>query len=221
MRILLFNSSPRKDKNTGTLLSCAAKGAASAGADTEIVQLYGINYKGCSSCFSCKRLGSKSYGKCALKDDLTPVFDKCAEADALILGAPVYLGWVNAGMQAFIERLAFQYLPYSADKATLAPKRIPIGFIYTFGATDARIAETGYDQCVRSHAKFLEKVFGHFESIMSTDTYQFDDYSKYETSGINLAQKEKQRKEVFPKDMEHAYGLGQRIAEAAKKEQPQ
>jgi len=218
MQLLILNSSPRKDWNTGTLLSRAMEGAVSAGAHTEIIHLYGLNFKGCSSCFSCKRLGGKSYGKCALKDDLSPILGKCAGADALILGAPIYLGTVNACMQAFIERLAYPYLAYDAAKSSLAPKKMPIAFIYTFGATDERIKEAGYDQCVRTHEMFLKRIFGSFQSVRAVDTYQFDDYSKYETSGINVAKKEKVREEIFPKDMEKAYALGIRIAEMAKGE---
>ena len=47
-------------------------------ASIEIVHLYGLNYKGCLSCFGCKRDNSPSYGHCVINDDLKPLFEKTA-----------------------------------------------------------------------------------------------------------------------------------------------
>lgn len=86
MKVIGVNGSPRKDWNTATLLNRALEGAISQGAETELIHLYDINYKGCISCFACKLKDGKSYGRCAVADDLAPVLKKVAEADALILG---------------------------------------------------------------------------------------------------------------------------------------
>ena len=58
--------------------------AASKGAETELIHLYDLTFKGCISWFACKTRGGKSYGRCAVKDDLTPVFRKIEKADAII-----------------------------------------------------------------------------------------------------------------------------------------
>ena len=87
MKVMAVNGSPRKTWNTATLLKKVLKGAASQGADTELVHLYDLNFTGCISCFACKTRGGKSYGKCAVKDDLKPIFKKIEAADALT-GAP-------------------------------------------------------------------------------------------------------------------------------------
>ena len=71
MKVLAINGSPRTKWNTAALLNNALEGAASQGAETELVHLYRLNYKGCVSCFSCKLKGGKSYGRCAVKDELT------------------------------------------------------------------------------------------------------------------------------------------------------
>ena len=63
MKIIALNGSPRKNWNTALLLENALKGAKDAGAETEMVHLYDINFKGCISCFLCKRQNSKYYGK--------------------------------------------------------------------------------------------------------------------------------------------------------------
>ena len=71
MRIIAVNGSPRKKWNTAALIDSALDGARSLGAETQRVDLYDLDYKGCVSCFACKKLGGKSYGRCAVKDGLT------------------------------------------------------------------------------------------------------------------------------------------------------
>ena len=65
MKVMAFNGSPRKKWTTATLLSKALEGAASKGAKTELIHLYHLNFKGCISCFACKTIGGKSYGRLA------------------------------------------------------------------------------------------------------------------------------------------------------------
>lgn len=103
-----------------------------------------MNTASCTSCFSCKLKGGKSYGKCAYKDGLTPILKKAAEADAIILGSPIYLGAATGEMRSFLERLVFPYLVYDAERSTLFKRKIPTGFIYTMGAPESRINEIGY-----------------------------------------------------------------------------
>ncbi len=50
MKVFAFNGSPRKEWNTATLLKKALKGAEPPGAETELVHLYDLKYKGCISC---------------------------------------------------------------------------------------------------------------------------------------------------------------------------
>ena len=58
-KVMVINGSPRKNFNTAKLLKEAAIGAEEAGAQTEFVNRYDINYKGCISCLVCKRKGNK------------------------------------------------------------------------------------------------------------------------------------------------------------------
>jgi len=46
VKVLAINGSPRKKWNTATLLEKALEGAASLSADTELVHLYDLDYKG-------------------------------------------------------------------------------------------------------------------------------------------------------------------------------
>ncbi len=113
MKTIAVNGSPRKNWNTAILLENALKGAVSEGSKTELIHLYNLNFKGCISCFKCKKHGGKNFGKCAVKDDLTPVLKKIDKADVLIIGSPIYIGSVSGEMKSFMERLLFQYMIYS------------------------------------------------------------------------------------------------------------
>ena len=113
MKVMALNGSPRKEWNTATLITKALEGAASQGAETELIHLYDLDFKGCMSCFACKTRGGESYGKCAIEDDLAPILQRAAEADAIILGSPFYFGTVSGEMRSFMERLMFPYLAYT------------------------------------------------------------------------------------------------------------
>ena len=63
MRAIAVNGSPRKNWNTASLLEHALSGATKDGAETELVHLYDLDFKGCISCFACKKIGGKSYGR--------------------------------------------------------------------------------------------------------------------------------------------------------------
>jgi multimeric flavodoxin WrbA len=211
MKVLAINGSPRKNCNTATLLKKSLKGAATAGAETELIHLYDLDYKGCTSCFACKLKGGKSYGKCAYKDELTPVLKKIPEIDALILGSPIYLGAATGEMRSFLERLVYPYLVYDVNRSSLFPKKISTGIIYTFGAPESRAKEMNYQQALGTTEELLRRMFGASETLYVYDTYQFKDYSKYVASSFSEEAKAKRRKEVFPLDCEKAYEMGARF----------
>ncbi|MBU3171689.1 flavodoxin family protein [Clostridium estertheticum] len=208
MKIIAINGSPRKDKNTATLLNRSLEGAASQGAETELIQLYDQIYKGCISCFACKLKDGKSYGKCAVKDDLTPILEKLADADAIILGSPIYFGAVTGEMRSFIERFMFPYLVYDPSYSSLFGKKIPTGFIYTMNVNNEQMKAVGYEQGLSFVENAMERLFGSFESLIVNDTYQFNDYSKYVVTSFDEKKKAQVREDQFPKDCKNAFNMG-------------
>ncbi|HZK29807.1 MAG TPA: flavodoxin family protein [Methanoregula sp.] len=215
MKVLAFNGSPRKKWNTATLLQNALDGAASQGAETELVHLYDLTYTGCTSCFACKLKGGKSYGKCAVRDELTPVLEKIPDADAIILGSPIYFGTVSGEMRSFMERLLFPYLLYSNPPSTLFPKKIKTAFFYTMNVSEHQMKEFGYPLHVASNANILARTFGYTESLFSFETLQFEDYDKVVFSYFDPEERRKRRRTIFPKDCERAYELGARLGKNA------
>jgi len=212
MKVMAFNGSPRKKWNTATLLEKALEGVASQGAKTELIHLYDLNFKGCISCFACKTKGGKSYGRCAVKDDLTPVFRKIEKADAIILGSPIYFGTVSGEMKSFIERLLFPYLTYTDPPQSLFSKKIKTGFIYTMNITEEMMKEWGYIENFKRHEMTMQRIFGASEYMCSVDTYQFKNYSKMVAPRFDPVKKAQRRKEIFPIDCQKAFDMGARFA---------
>jgi multimeric flavodoxin WrbA len=216
MKMIAINGSPRKNGNTGTLLKSALEGAESEGAQTEIIHLYDLTYKGCISCFACKLTGGKSYGKCALQDDLTPVFEKIKQADALVIGSPVYLSDVTGALRSFLERLMFPYLVYSKTKDSLLGKTIPSAFIYTMNVDEETAHKLGYENHFKNTENNMSVIFGPSQSLYVTDTKQFNDYSKYVNHLFDPEKKEQRHEEVFPQDCKKAFELGKKLEQSKK-----
>ena len=208
VKVLGINGSPRKTWNTAMLLQKALEGAASQGAETELVHLYDLDFKGCTSCFACKLKGGKSYGKCAIKDGLTPVLDSIANADALILGSPIYFGIVTGEMRSFMERLLFPNLAYTNPPSFLFERKINTVFIYTMNASEQQMKEFGYHLHIAANANILSRMFGHSESLYAFGTLQFEDYSKVVSSRFDPEERKQRRKTIFSQDCEKAFALG-------------
>ena len=178
MHIIGINGSPRKGWNTSTLVRDALDGAESEGATTEMIDLYDFTYSGCRSCFGCKRIGIDDH-RCFLKDDLAPVLDKAREADALVLGTPIYFFQPSAGFSAFMERLLFPYITYSRGPASFRGSPLPAAFIYTMNVGRESMEKTMpcFDRFRKYSAKTLLVEPEHYCSM---NTWQYPDYDRYE-----------------------------------------
>ena len=212
MNVIGVNGSPRKKWNTAMLLAKALEGAAAQGAQTESFHLYDVNYKGCVSCFACKMKEGKSYGRCAVKDDISPILAKVGEADVIILASPLYFGTVTGEMRSFMERLVFPYFTYTDPPSSIFPRKLRTGFIYALGASEELAKERGFDKHIMANGMLLKMVFGASETLCSFDTYQFEDYSKVVAPRWDPEEKARIRAEVFPVDCRNAFEMGARLA---------
>ena len=209
MEALAINGSPRKKWNTAQMLESALKGAADAGAQTEMVHLYDYTYKGCTSCFECKRKGGKSYGKCAMQDALTEVLAKALRAEILILGSPIYFGDVSGEIRSFFERLVFPLTSYDREIPSLFTGSKKTAVIYTMNVADDSVYRP-FQQMSLERA--LKRLFGQVETLAARDTYQFADYSQYHAPMFDAKLKSEQRENGFPQDLQRAYLLGRKLS---------
>jgi len=212
--VIAINGSPRKKWNTAMLLEKALEGAKSAGAETELIHLYDLTYSGCTSCFACKLKDGKSYGRCAVRDDLAPVLDRIRGAGALILGSPIYFGTVTGEMRSFMERLLFPYLQYTNPPSTLFDRKIATAFIYTMNVSEEQMKAAQYSVHTGLNENVLARTFGHAETLCSFETLQFEDYSKVVFSYTDPEARKKRRKTMFPDDLEKAFAMGARLGKA-------
>ncbi len=207
-KIIAINGGPRKTFNTAALLKGALEGARSAGAETEIVNLYDLDYKGCISCLACKLRGGPSYGKCAVKDGLTPVLEKVAAADGVVFASPIYFMNFTGMMRCFLERLIFQYLVYDKNYSSLFQKKIPTAFICTMNINDDVVKGWNLDAQIGFFLSRISATFGSCEAFYCTDTCQVKDYSKYEITSFDVAHKLSRKETQFPLDLRKAFEIG-------------
>ena len=217
-KVLIFNASPRKNFNTAKLLKEAQKGAESVGAEVEYFNLYDYNFLGCRSCFACQRKGSTTEGVCAIKDDIKPLLEKCIQADAIILGTPVYFSYPTGVFRSFIERLMFANHTYMVDRENGGLKRrlektIPTGVIFTMNCPEELAKNINYMTILGENVKSLNHIMGYAEGLYSYDTTQFADFSKYNCDLFDETHKLEVQKTQFPKDLENAYNLGRKLLE--------
>lgn len=209
-KVIAVNGSPRKNYNTAALLREALRGAADAGAQTQLIHLSDLNFRGCMSCFGCKRLGNPNPTKCCWKDDLSAVLDSIADADALLIGSPIYLFDVTGPTRSFIERLLFPRISYDLVKPPMG-KPINCGFIFTQNHPADRSED--FAAIYKANAGVMRVLGGKVEQLVAGETYQFDDYSKYACSRFNEPERRRIRDEEFPKTLAEAYAMGRRLIE--------
>ena len=106
MKVVAFNSSPRRDGNTAILLRYVLAELEAQGIDTELVQLAGKRISGCTACLKCAETkDNRCHG---VKDDgVNDCIAAMLEADGILLGTPVYFGDATATMRALIERSGY------------------------------------------------------------------------------------------------------------------
>jgi multimeric flavodoxin WrbA len=213
MYVVAFNGSPRRDGNTAVLLRKALEGAASRGAETELVHLGQVTMKGCQACYSCKRRGGASFGRCMQADGMTPLYAKMERADGILLGAPIYFGTISSEAKAFLERL-FPYFNYGGGPSRF-PGKVKVGLIVTAGA-DEQVVEKVFRQHIQLTQMMLQVLLGPAEALTSSDTLHVEDYSEIVADALQplVPRKLEHRQTVFPADCRKAFEMGARFAGA-------
>lgn len=206
-KIVVVNAGPRKGWNTDSLLTEAAKGAESAGAEVIRFDLFRLEkYTGCISCFGCKK--EKNKGHCIVKDGLAPVLDAIRNADGLIIGSPNYLSELTASFRALYERLIFQNLTYNKETPCCNTHPIPAILVMTSNAP-----ETMYKGLVENYQRTMNTFVGPTEVLISGDTLQLKDYSKtdWPWTLFDPVHKQERHETVFPQECQKAFEMGKAL----------
>lgn len=145
-----------------------------------------------------------------MKDDLTSVLEKVHNAEALLLGSPIYFGDITGQMRCFLERLSFPAMTYDDYSRQLYKGKINAAFFFTMNVGD-EYAEM-YRPIFENNTNLLKKFGGMTEYYLATDTLQFDDYSIFQAGQFDENAKHQHHEEQFPKDLENAFNIGIRLA---------
>lgn len=109
MKALLINGSPHAKGCTYTALSELKHTLEAEGIETELIHVGNQDVRGCIACGQCRKLG-----KCVFDDAVNEIAPKFAQADALVIGAPVYYSSPAGGAISFMDRLFFS--TFNIDK---------------------------------------------------------------------------------------------------------
>jgi multimeric flavodoxin WrbA len=187
--------------NTAQLVNTAIEELESNGKKVKQYNLYDLNFKGCYSCFSCKKVNTPGYGKCLIKDDLKPIFDEIRESSGIILATPVYYRDVAGELRSFVERLLFQHMLYTTPPRSIFGKRINIGMIYTMNVMEGQYTSNSLKTTIEALESSLKLVIGEVKSFFAFGTNQLTDYKGIEYTYINSEERLKRYKEEFPKEL--------------------
>ena len=140
MRVIGFVASPRKNGNTAWTVNKILEGAKDKEAETQVWYSGELDIKPCRGCLCCAESD-----RCVIDDDMQKLYDALKNADALVLGAPIYMGQMSAQAKIFTDRLFAQITPRFSPrfKEENAGKKLVL--VFTQGNPDAGKFQTYYD----------------------------------------------------------------------------
>ena len=105
MKALLINGSPRWKGNTNRALEEVAGALEAEGLECEIAWIGNKPIRGCIACGICSRNGN---GRCVFDEDpCNELIAKAAEADAIVIGSPVYYAGANGSLIGLLDRMFY------------------------------------------------------------------------------------------------------------------
>lgn len=98
-KVLAFMGSARRKRNTEEMLHLFLEEYFFED-EVEIIVLRELQFSPCISCYGCAKVL-----RCVLQDDLTPIYNKIADADVIVFASPVYFNSVSAISKNMIDRM--------------------------------------------------------------------------------------------------------------------
>lgn len=103
MKILLINSSPRRQGNISKMLDLMKQEAESLEVETNYIRASELKVHPCIGCMKCR----ETLKCCLPEDDAQQVLHFIEEADALIIGAPCYWGNMPGTLKVLFDRMVY------------------------------------------------------------------------------------------------------------------
>ena len=99
-------------------------------------------------------------------------------------------------------------MTYKTEVRSYNRKRIPVLMIMTGNASEDFYAQIGYDEMLKRYQGTLGTFVGPTKILISFDTLQVRDYSRYNWTMFNPEAKKERHETVFPEDKKKAFDLG-------------
>jgi multimeric flavodoxin WrbA len=150
--VLCVYGSPRIRGNTDQLLDAFAAGVEDASGVAQRVYLRNLDISPCREIYACER-----EGRCALQDDMQPLYDALRTVDAITLASPIMFYSVSAHTKAFLDRCqAFWCIKYRrGEPVTDHPLKTRKGVFLSVGGSKG---EKLFDGARLTFKYFLETV---------------------------------------------------------------
>ena len=132
MKVLILQGSPRANGNTAWMAEEFKKAAEAAGHEVTLVN---VSRKKIAGCLACEYCHNKGNGACIQKDDMQELYPLMAEAEVLVLAAPIYYFTLCAQIQAPIQRMDCVNSPAKVKRMALLMSS------YSPGVYDGTLAE--------------------------------------------------------------------------------
>ncbi|MFX0033968.1 MAG: flavodoxin family protein [Candidatus Hodarchaeota archaeon] len=103
MKVLILHGSPRKNKNSDTLVKYFIKGM-NENKNNQIWDFFlnDLNISPCQGCLTCATSLNHS---CAINDDMQEIYKCYINADMIVFATPMYWGYMTAQMKAVMDRM--------------------------------------------------------------------------------------------------------------------
>ena len=104
-KIIALLGSPRLSGNTAKLLEEAIRGASDAGCEVEKIEVTTLEFSSCREIFYCRE-----HETCAMKDDITEIYEKFRNIDGVILATPVMTMGIPGRLKSFMDRFQVYFM---------------------------------------------------------------------------------------------------------------
>lgn len=162
-KVLIVNSSPRKNSNSAALSAQIAAGAKAAGHSISNIDAATLDIKPCKGCYACMAPGSKG---CVQHDGMyNEAYPLVREADVIIFASPVYWFNLSGQIKIFIDRLlAVAGAKDENGKPLFASKKLGMAMVYgdsdPFNSGCVNAIRSIQDVCNYTGAAWAGAVYG-------------------------------------------------------------
>jgi multimeric flavodoxin WrbA len=152
MNVIGVIASPRKEGNTAWIVNTILEGAAERGAETQSWSFSDLDIQPCQGCLYCHETSDRG---CIINDDMQKLYVAIEQADAIVLGSPIYMGQMSAQAKTILDRL-FAYIsprfsPFYKEKSV--KKKLTL--VFTQGNPHANMFQV-YLEYTKSMFQLLE-----------------------------------------------------------------